>query len=340
MSRDQTIYSELAVAIAINGGSIDGVINIDKESKSAYRRELSRRSKSDLGKAKTKSLVSAGKLIGDHLAKKGIAKPVVKWTGTEKLAAGSSVAKDILISNANLRISVKENADVYINGSPERIFQMVPCGFFGQNARGEDWFFTTAELELDYYFLACGGNKIKGCKNTSDFYSLIERIQRKVFGEKVKALHDSNNSNVINAYKVLCEKVSNESARIFNANLTNSLTANKRILPEIFKFFFKLNSVEYILAGIEKNKPFAVLLMPIDLWIKKYEFMGVIALPLLKGQPEVLLRFSFHNKTDGTNFDLEARVEIRWSHGKFSGNPEAKVYKTWTYADLPWVSLV
>ena len=74
MSSDQTIFSELAVATAINGGSIDGVINIDKESKSAYRRELSRRSKSVLGKAKTKALISAGKLISDHLAKKGIAK--------------------------------------------------------------------------------------------------------------------------------------------------------------------------------------------------------------------------------------------------------------------------
>ncbi len=186
MSRDQTIYSELAVAIAINGGSIDGVINIDKESKSAYRRELSRRSKSVLGKAKTKSLIFAGKLISDHLAKKGIAKPVVKWTGTEKLAAGSSVAKDILISNANLRISVKENADVYINGSPERVFQKVPHGLFDQPIRGDDWFFTTAQIELDCYFLACGGNRIKGCKNTCDFYSLIDRKQRKVFGKKLK----------------------------------------------------------------------------------------------------------------------------------------------------------
>lgn len=340
MPRDQTIFSELAVAIAINGGSFDGLKNIDKESKIGYRRELNRRSKSVMGKSRTQSLISAGKLIKDHLEKKGVAKPIVEWTGTEKLAPGSSVAKDILISNANLRISVKENADVYINGSPERIFQMIPSGFFGQNARGEDWFFTTAELELDSYFLACGGNRIKGCKNAGDFYSLIERKQRKVFGGKVKELHDSNNTNVIKAYASLCEKVSNESSKIFNANLANSLLAKKRILPEIFKFFFKLNSVEYILAGVEKNKPFAVSLMPVDQWIKKYEFMDVIAIPLQKGQPEVLLRFSFKDKKSKTHYCFDARVEIRWSHGKFCGNPEAKVYKTWNYADLPWVSVV
>jgi hypothetical protein len=340
MSRDQTIYSELAVAIAINGGSIDGVINIDKKSKSAYRIELSRRNKSIAGKARTQSLISAGTLIKDHLAKKGIAKPVVEWAGSDKLSAGSPVAKDIFISNANLRISIKENADVYINGSPERVFQLIPSGFFGHSTRGDDWFFSTAQIELDCYFLACGGNRIKGCKNTRDFYSLVERKQRKVFGKKVKALHDSNNSNVIKAYAILCEKVSNESAKIFNANLTSSLTDKNKVLPGIFKFFFRLNSVEYILAGVEKNKPFAVSLMPVDQWIKKYDFVDVIALPLQKGQPEVLLRFSFKDKKSKTSYCFDARVEIRWSHGKFCGNPEAKVYKTWNYADLPWVSLV
>lgn len=340
MPRDQTIYSELAVAIAINGGSIDGVINIDKKSKSAYRIESSRRKKSIAGKARTQSLISAGTFIKNHLAKKGIAKPVVEWAGSDKLSAGSPVAKDIFISNANLRISVKENADVYINGSPERVFQKVPKGLFDQPIRGDDWFFTTAQIELDCYFLACGGNLIKGCKNTCDFYSLIDRKQRKVFGKKVKALHDSNNSNVIKAYKVLCEKVSNESAKIFNENLTSALNAKNNILNGIFKYFFRLNSVEYILAGIEKNKPVAVLLIPIDQWEKKYEIISVVASPLQKGQPEVLLSFSFKDKKSKTSYCFVAQVEIRWSHGKFCGNPEAKVYKTWNYADLPWVSLV
>jgi len=340
MPRDQTIFSELAVAIAINGGKLNSVENLDTGSITSYKRELKKRRLSPGGSVKTNALISAGTLIRTHLVKLGIISPIVAWTGTEKLAAGSSVAKDILIKNANLRVSVKENADVYINGSPEKIFQMIPSGFFGQTVRGADWFITTADIELDSYFLACGGNLIKGCKNASDFYSLIERKQRKVFGKKVKALHDSNNANVIKAYASLCEKVSKESAKIFNSNLSSSLAAKKRILLEIFKFFFKLNSVEYILAGVEKNKPFAVSLIPIDQWIKEYEFKGVVALPLSKGQAEVLLRFSFRNKTKKHSFDLDARVEIRWSHGKFCGNPEAKVYKTWEYSQLPWVSVI
>ncbi len=341
MARDQTIFSELAVAIAINDGKLNSVLNVDTDSIKAYKRELKKRRLSNGGSDKTNALISAGTLIRTHLVKLGITSPIVAWTGTEKLAAGSSVAKDILITNANLRVSVKENADVYINASPEKIFKMIPAGLFGQSGRGDDWFITTAKDELDSYFLACGGNLIKGCKNASDFYSLIERKQRKVFGKKVKALHEKKDPKVMTAYSTFCKRVSDESAKIFKDLLETSLGHKKlKILPEIFKFFFKLNSVEYILAGVEKNKPFAVKLISFDEWVKKFKLLNMEALPLSKGQPEVSLIFKIYDKIKKIDISFEDRVEIRWSHGKFCGNPEAKVYKTWEYSQLPWVSVV
>ena len=50
----------------------------------------------------------------------------------------------------------------------------------------------------------------------------------------------------------------------------------------------------------------------------------------------VLLECLFYDKKTKLEFMVELRIEIRWSHGKFCGNPEAKIYKQWSYNSLPW----
>ena len=147
---------------------------------------------------------------------------------------------------------------------------------------------------------------------------------------------------ILKSYQDLCDKVSIESANIFNLNFQKFAkdTRNKNRLVPIFHFFFKINGVSYYLIGSEKNKPFVVGLPPSSKWVKKYEFLNIEAISRKAGQPEVNLNFSFKNKETGEIYNIPLKIEIRWSHGKFCGNPEAKVYKQWSYAKLPWVTVI
>ncbi len=339
MARDQTIFSELAVALALSEGSLEDIINVTPSAKEQYLKEYEKRSLTKAGQTQIANLEYVGKSIRKHLLCDGVHALRIEWTGNEKTSAMSAVAKDIYIQNLNLRLSIKESADVFINASPDKIFEHMPFGEFAHSSRGVDWFLSVASKEFNDYFLACGGLEHTGFSHVEDFYHQTKRKERDVFSDHVTLLHKKKEKPVLNAYKHLCQKVSAESSRIFNENLTHYLQKNKNksnALQPIFHYFFRINGVRYILAGTDKKKPFALYMNPTDVWNKSYEFMGIHAMPLDKGQPEVLLLFSFKNKHTLETFTLDLKVEIRWSHGKFCGNPEGKIYKKWQYATLPW----
>jgi len=329
MSKAQTIFTEIHTALNIaNETDPLKIINVTQEATEIYQKEHLNRKEN-----KISPFTETGKTIREYLIQQGVqpSGKNTKWTGQLNVGSFSSVAKDIEI--ANYRISVKENADVFINGSPVRIFVDTPKGEFGKNSKGENWFIKVAYHELNHYFLTC----CKFLENSEfdtikDFFEQTNAKTRKAFGQQVKKLHDENNPDVLLTYQTMCQKVSTASAQIFNQNLNK----NKGALNAIFHFFFKINGIPYILSGTEKNNPFAILLPDSATWTQNYQFVKIEAVPLPAGQPEVMLRCQFKDKHKKEKFWVELKIEIRWSHGKFCGNPEAKVYKRWRYQDLRW----
>lgn len=335
MSKAQTIFSELCVATAIADTTrVEDIANVDSTAAAIYRKELLARD----GKESISALAMSGMAIRGYLLNNGITPKNVVWMGQQNIGATVAVAKDIEV--ANYRISVKENANVFINGSPITVFEDMPSGLFGIKRKGDDWFLKVARDELQKYFLACKfySKGFEEFADIEDFYNKTDRAQRKTFGLQVALLHKQKNEKVLSAYAALCQKVSAVSADIFNEKLANFRKTNPSIaaLQPIFHYFFRINGVKYILAGTEKDKPFAVVLESSSDWTKKYQFLGISATPKVAGQPEVLLSFRFKTISTKEEFGVDLKIEIRWSHGKFCGNPEAKVYKTWSYGALPW----
>ena len=339
MSKAQTIFSELCVASAIfDGAEVEDIENVDEATAAIYRKELHSRQSKVSGKISINALVASGKAIRKYLLGNGVTPKQIVWTGKQNIGATVAVAKDIEV--ANYRISVKENANVFINGSPITVFEDMPSGLFGIKRKGDDWFLKIARDELQGYFLECKAyaKSASGFETIEDFYKKTAKEERKTFGAEVALLHKQKNQKVLLAYSALCQKVSTVSADIFNSKLVDFRKANPSIsaLQPIFHYFFRINGVKYILAGTENNKPFAVVLESSSDWTKKYQFLGITAAPRPAGQPEVLLSFRFKNVATKEEFAVDLKIEIRWSHGKFCGNPEAKIYKTWSYAALPW----
>ena len=321
--------------------------NVDQESKSLYQEELHRRLDSD--KRSVEELQRTGSKLKKWLSARNTPSNfVVTWTGKEKLKDYGAVGHDLIIDALDLRISVKENAQLFQNPSPFKVFEKWPKGVFEQS-RDSDWFIHTALEELNNYYLKCSGVKFSGFKDITSYYQNVGgKGERKKFSTYVAQLHSSSNAAVLSAYDQLCRKVSDRSAEIFNSNITASLTGgNKQLsknktLAKLFAFYFRLDSNRYTLCGTENSTSFAVEVSDLKNWEENFEIVGVKAQGLTRGQPEVLLNFEFLDKKSQNKFSRKIRSEVRWSHGKFCGNPEAKLYKhdSWSYSELPWAMSV
>jgi hypothetical protein len=342
MARNQTVFSELTVAQAIGNCDLSEIKNVNKLAIFQYGVEDRQRSLKD--PASKTELIKTGKKIRKWLIeKKHIDNIKVSWTGMKSDSNNDSVAQDILILNNNMRVSVKENAQLFQNPSPVKVFEKWPKGLFDKSRDG-DWFLKIANRELDNYFEACNGYKLTGFNSVSQYYSNVAQTNRKKFTTYVANLHEQNNPQVLNAYKNFVNQVSLKSAVIFNKNLELTYPSIKngiysaQELQKLFSFFFKLDPDKHIICGTENTNSFAILVDDILTWEKKYSIVKIEARPRNVGQAEVIIDFTFLNKVTNYDFTYSIQCQIRWSHGKFCGNPESKLYRfnSWSYNDLAW----
>ena len=360
MAREQTVFSELAVGAAINNDLIESIVNVDDDALRKYEAEKNRRLQDKDAKKNNSetTLKKAGYLVRDWLRNsKKLTSYSVEWAGMDATKDGSPVAKDLIIRPANIRISVKENAQLFQNPSPVQVFDKWPRGVLFTNAKDEDWFLKVAKKELNDYFLACDGALFTGQPSIEDYYKNVKghssvgakKIKnRKAFTEHVASLHKNKTPDALEAYKAFCDRVSKESAAIFNQNISStfpdfqSKDCDIDLLTNLFSVFFKLDRTEYILAGTEDDKEFAVLMGDIDTWRQTFSIKEIMAEPISAGQPEVLIGFTFIEATTNRVFTFSIKCEVRWSHGKFCGNPESKLYKYnhWKYKELPWAMMI
>lgn len=349
MARDQTVFSELTVAMAIAACSIEKIKNVDESAINAFERERKKRELISSDNSEEQLKLAGTKIRNWLFKEKAVRKISVAWTGMEKGKELMQVARDLVIEDLGTRISVKEDAQLFQNPSPARVFNKWPMGDFAPSRDG-DWFIEVAEDELEAYFASCGGPKFTKQRTAVDYYKHTKgktengEKRRKAFTEHVKSLHDEKSMSVLSSYQELCRKISNRSAQIFNENIASTLTAARtsdsipETLERLFSFFFKLDNEEHLLCGTDSRKGFAVVVCGLAEWRRQFQVVSVIAKPIAAGQPEVLLDFTFRSRASGESFSYGIKCEVRWSHGKFCGNPESKLYRSgnWSYSNLAW----
>jgi hypothetical protein len=70
-------------------------------------------------------------------------------------------------------------------------------------------------------------------------------------------------------------------------------------------------------------------------WLQAFELRALEVAPRSAGQPEVGWRAVVRDRVTGRSADVDGHVEVRWSHGRFSGAPEAKVYLDTPHERVP-----
>ncbi len=262
------------------------------------------------------------------------------WAGPQQQAATASGAIDLFIPSLNMPISVKNESNVVSNASPHNLFRSLPQGK-APASRAEHWF-----LEKDpegYQALYSFARSLFSKQLPSqsiDFEDQISRKERDEFQDFVtKDLASQDKKQFEALYATMCGNVAQNSAIEFNRHLEN-LPSNERsaVHETVIRQFFRIDTVPYLLAGLDKRKGFAVQIPDLTAWKREWRVESVSVAPDLgRGQSVVKIKVTLADKINrATTYDFGFRVEIRWSHGKFCGNPEGKLYKSFAWTAVPF----
>lgn len=284
-------------------------------------------------------LYNLGLKIRDYLISKNITPQIIEWTGPQRQYASVTLSKDLIIPNS-LPISVKTESNVVYNLSPFNLFVQLPQALGFQKTRKQNWFLINAAKEYQNMYNVIATEIPNLPTNVFDFENTVTRKERKKIAKFLEDLKQSNpnkHSQFVNAYQAMCHKVAYVSAEQFNQLFSNTWQKNRvNLIAHIMRVFFRINSVSYILVCIEKKQPSALIIPDITNWSKRWELVKVKATPELRGQSIVSFEVTIRNRTTKQDFNFPFHAEIRWSHGKFCGSPEAKLYKDFSWSTVPF----
>ncbi len=280
------------------------------------------------------SLTEAGKKLKLHVPEfSDIAK--IEWKGPSRLARSVISSQDILANN--IPISVKVESNVVYNLSPENMFIAIPSGFLPRPDVGGNWYIKTAYDSFNRLYLTIKDVLGFSYDTVLEFEKKASKDERKRIQKFLKLNQKSSIYNVfMDAYTTMCQEVARESAHIFNDNISLSLKEHPKALFEVIaKIFLRLNGIPYLLVCMEKHTVSSLWVPDLTTFLKQYKILDVVAQAdstRRQSVVNILLRYTDKNKSSG---DLSYHVEIRWSHGKFCGNPEAKLYKHFLWKEVP-----
>ena len=267
----------------------------------------------------------------------------LQWAGPQRQAATTSSAKDLLV--ANVPVSIKAKSNVVLNPSPYNIFESIPSGMLPIRS-SENWYLEMAPTGLQtlYDFIRSVSLNLGHLpEKIIDFEDVSEKDDRRAVQKEIKELPEEQRKEFDILYWDMCHEVAQASAVRFNENFSNSMKGKIRtvLLEHVAGKFFRLNSVDYILGGIDRNDEFAVIIPDLTRWKRDWQITNIEAVPDLKRRQSVVdLLVSYRNKKESAISVAKFHIEIRWSHGKFCGSPEAKLYKDFAWNDIYFLDTI
>lgn len=245
----------------------------------------------------------------------------VEWRGPAKPVGREPVPADLRIDHVFL-VSVKARSNVLHNLSPSSLFDGGPGG-------GRHWYGAVAPTELQALYEATSAHV--GARGLPP--SVGDLLNADV-SRLTEGLPDRRwPSELLAPYRALCQTVSAASAERWNGRLSDRAARELQLWS-----LLRLAPTPYYLLGASKSD---VLRIRVDTpwdWRQRWRFLGLDIEPDLRaGQPQVRWRGRVRAARGHLDQErvVEGIVEVRWSHGRFCGAPEAKVQLRTRHEDVP-----
>lgn len=251
----------------------------------------------------------------------------IEWTGGRRPPGDEVAPIDLRIDHVFL-ISCKYESDIVANASPARLFEGM-LATHGSWDRG-DWYDAVAPDELSVLYRLC-----VAATGLIDCPPELSECSRDQLATLRTALAGRSYPDEAcqSAYGRLCRKVSDESARRWSARMASTGVAPETMLWRLLR----IGSAPYFVLGNDRRtgQPARFrIASPWD-WREAFELLDFSVTAAIAGQPRVDWLATCRSRRDEQVRAVAGHVEIRWSHGRFSQPPEAKVYLDSPMARLP-----
>lgn len=247
---------------------------------------------------------------------------LIEWKGSHR-APGDEVAPTDLRIDHVYFVSCKYLSKITINASPGFLFARLLRGAHG--IRGGDWYAETAPEEHQRLYEAVTAEL--GCDDLPPKVGALDQAQRKRLSQSLSAEWPGDTQCL---YEQLAEVVAQKTAGLWRKSLVSN-GASEAMLWRILR----MGSAPHFVLGSSVRGPVRIrVATPWD-WRLQYRLRSFDCEAQLGGQPRIGWTASVEDRHSAVRHLIKGHIEVRWSHGRFSGNPEAKVYLDTPHGDVP-----
>jgi hypothetical protein len=219
-------------------------------------------------------------------------------------------------------VSCKYLSKVVLNASPSRLFDRA---LMGDERGGGNWFTQTAPTPMASLYDAA---RTWTGLDLPDRYEDLDRDQQRLLRAALPAR--SLPEELRPRWAALSDAVSCASAERWNAALSGP-----RDRLRLLWRMLRVSSTSYFVLGTSKDQYLRMRIASQWDWMQDHELRALRIEPRPAGQPEVAWTAVVRTRCSGEDHEVRGHVEVRWSHGRFVGAPEAKVYLDTPFDQVP-----
>lgn len=238
---------------------------------------------------------------------------VVEWKGPQRPPGVDPVPADLRVDHVYL-VSCKYNSRIQLNASPRAIFGAAS----GDEGRG-DWYgeVAAAEQQALYEIVRFETGLVGALPDRVEAMSATQRRELAV------ALGRGawTSPAAAEAYAALSTSVAEGSLRRWRGSLRSERTREATLWR-----FLRVAAATYFVLGSDGRRMVRLRVgSPWD-WRQSFRLRRFDVEAVAARQPVVRWAATVDDRERGGGRTVEGHVEVRWSHGRFGGLPEAKVY--------------
>lgn len=275
----------------------------------------------------TTAFANGQALLHANDALRGRRPRLVEWKGPHRPPGDDVIPADLRLDHVYL-VSCKYLSKVLLNAGPARLFDRV---LVGEERSPNHWFAVTAPSEYQaFYEAALRHAGPSGAPEVATALTpVVGRELRAALADRTLPL------DLAPPWEALCGAVARDSSRRWE----QALGSPRRRLRLLWRML-RIATATYYVLGTDRRDHLRFRVDSAWDWLQANELRSLVVGPKPAGQPEVAWTARIRRRHDGSYVEVRGHVEVRWSHGRFVGNPEAKVYLDTPFLDVPGYHLL
>lgn len=252
---------------------------------------------------------------------------VLEWKGPHKPPAYEQIPADLRVDHVYL-ISCKYGSDILMNAGPFYLFDRLLTE--RRAATSDDWYQTVApKATLDLWSACRRALKAEVTVELPDDPAGLTAEHRQAIKPLMRGSWPSAEAE--DAYRWMAADVSDQSAKRWKERL-RSKKAEEEMVWRVLRF---APAPYFVLGAASDATPLYYRVdTPWD-FRQRFELTAFDAWGDAVGQPVVRWRIEVRDRVGHETVAVDGHVEVRWSHGRFGGNPEAKIYLDTPHHQVP-----